>query len=296
MSSTTQIVTNHAGVEQLRRRWAVEDPRAAVLLVHGMAEHSGRYEHVGEQFAAAGFDTLAFDLRGHGETQGTRGHVTSFSEFLDDVEELLAERRTLGVPVVLVGHSLGGLIATTYAVSDRPDPDLLVLSAPALAAEMPGWQRAAASVLGSVLPTLAIPNDFDGELLSRDEAVGEAYRDDPLRVRKATARFGKEVFTTMPATTARVAEITVPTYVLHGSADRLIPPSASAGFDTVASATRVVHEGLRHECLNEPERDEVIAGLVGWLDTQLDAASDAPLDATLDAALDAALESSAPDE
>jgi alpha-beta hydrolase superfamily lysophospholipase len=271
MSSTTEIVTNHAGLEQLRRRWVVESPRGAVLLVHGVAEHSGRYEYVGEQFAAAGFDTLAFDLRGHGETAGPRGHVSSFAEFLDDVEELLGERRGLGVPVVLVGHSLGGLICTAYAASDRPEPDLLVLSAPALHAEVPGWQRSAASLLGSVLPKLAIPNDFDGALLSRDEAVGEAYRVDPLRVRKATARFGKELFAAMPATSARVQDITVPTYVLHGSDDRLVPPSASEGFDAVPAATRVVHDGLRHECLNEPERDEVIAGLLGWLDIRLQA-------------------------
>lgn len=271
MPSTTEIVTNQAGIEQLRRRWVVEDPQAAVLLVHGVAEHSGRYEYVGEQFAQAGYDTLAFDLRGHGETAGPRGHVPSFTEFLDDVEELLEQRRTLGVPVVLVGHSLGGLICTAYAASERPDPDLLVLSAPALHAEVPGWQRSAASLLGSVLPKLAIPNDFDGALLSRDEAVGEAYRVDPLRVRKATARFGKELFAAMPDTAARVHDITVPTYVLHGAEDRLVPPSASEGFESVPSATRVVHEGLRHECLNEPERDEVIAGLLSWLEIRLGA-------------------------
>ena len=269
MSSTTETVPTAAGVEQLRRSWPVASPRAAVLLVHGVAEHSGRYEKVGQGLADAGFDVLGFDLRGHGESGGRRGHIDSFDEFLDDVEELMAQRRALNVPVVLMGHSLGGLIAATYVVRGRPAPDLLVLSAPALAAEVPGWQRLAASVLGRVTPKLAVPNDLEGDLLSRDSAVGVAYRDDPLRVTKGTAGMGKAIFDTMKATTAAVDAINVPTYVFHGSEDRLVPPSASEPFTANPHATRVVHDGLRHECLNEPEGDDVLAAVISWIDANL---------------------------
>lgn len=270
MTSITEAVTGRTGIALLRRHWRVETPRAAVLIVHGIAEHSGRYEYVGNYLAERGFDTLSFDLRGHGESQGRRGHIASFDDFLDDVEELLDERRELEAPVVLMGHSLGGLIAATYVVSGRPPPDLLVLSAPALAADVPGWQRVMANVFGSILPKMAIKNDFDGALLSRDATVGEIYRDDPLRVRVATARLGKEIFDTMTSTAGKLDLIKMPTYVFHGSDDRLVRPSASQDFDKLPLAKRVVHERLRHECLNESERDDVLAELTDWLDTQLD--------------------------
>jgi lysophospholipase len=274
-TSQTETATDRHGQPQLRRRWPATTPRAALLLVHGMAEHSERYEHVGAALSERGIDVLSFDLRGHGRSGGRRGHVDSFDHFLDDVEDLLAERRGLGVPVVLLGHSMGGLIAAAYAVSGRPEPDLLVLSAPALAADVPGWQRSLAPLLSKVLPTLSLPNDFDGALLSRDTEVGDAYRDDPLRVRKATTRLGSEIFSAMEHTTANLGSVGVPTYVLHGSDDRLVPATASAPLGDLDNVTRVVHEGLRHECLNEPERDEVIADLTAWLDDRLAATPDA---------------------
>lgn len=257
------------GELQLRRRWRAPDPRAAMLLVHGMAEHSARYEHVGRALSARGIDVLSFDLRGHGRSGGRRGHVEAFDQFLDDVEDLLAARRTLGVPVVLMGHSMGGLIAAAYAVSNRPEPDLLVLSAPALAAEVPAWQRLAAGALSRVVPTLSLRNDFAGELLSRDPEVAAAYRDDPLRLRAATTRLGNEIFEAMATVRSRAEHLSVPTYVLHGRDDRLVPAAASEPLGTQARATRVVYDTLRHECLNEPERDEVLADLVAWLDERL---------------------------
>lgn len=269
MSSTTTQVTSRAGIGQWQRRWAADVPRASVLLVHGIGEHSGRYEHVGDALAAQGFDTLAFDLRGHGESGGRRGHVDRFDDFLDDVEELLAARSELGVPVVLFGHSLGGLIAANYVVRGRPAPDLLVLSAPALQAEVPAWQRAMATALGRVVPKLAVPNSFDGSLLSRDEVVANTYRDDPLRVKVATTRLGVEMFAAMAATYDAVQTITIPTYVLHGSADNLIKTTATEPFVGMDNAERVVHDGLRHECLNEPEQQAVIDGITTWLDGQL---------------------------
>lgn len=273
MGSTVERTTTASGHERFQRRWAAEDPRAALLLVHGIAEHSGRYEHVGDAFAAAGIDTLSFDLRGHGESGGRRGHVESFDDFLDDVADLLDERRQLDAPVVLMGHSLGGLIASTAVVRGRARPDLLILSAPALDAQVPGWQRSLAAMTGRFLPTLSIRNDFDGSRLSRDDAVADAYRDDPLRTRVSSARLGSSVFGAMASTSSALDRITMPTYVLHGTDDRLVPTSATEPFEQLPNATRVVYDGLRHECLNEPEQDEVIAGIIGWLDTQLPAAA-----------------------
>ncbi|MGA9278198.1 lysophospholipase [Ilumatobacter sp.] len=269
ISSTTETGTTRDGVEQLRRRWVPTAPRAAMLLVHGIGEHSGRYEHVGAAFADTGIDVLAFDQRGFGRTAGRRGHVHSFDEFLADIEDLLGDRRSLDVPVILMGHSLGGLISTKYLVGDRLLPDLAVLSAPALAADIPRWQRFAAPLLGAIAPNISIPADFDGSVLSRDEAVQVAYETDPLRVPSSTARLGRESLHAMKEVNMTLDRLTVPTYVLHGSDDTLVPPSASEPLAVLPNVTRRVWDGLRHECLNEPERDEVIAEIVAWIDGRL---------------------------
>ena len=246
-----------------------------MLMVHGIGEHSGRYEHVGAAFAAAGIDVLAYDQRGFGETGGERGHVDTFGDFLDDVEPLIAERRELGVPVILLGHSLGGLVSTAYLVSDRPQPDLAVLSSPALAAELPAWQRVSAPLLGALIPRLKIPADFDGSVLSRDAQVQRDYENDPLRVPVSTARLGREILRAMKTVGTSLDRLRVPTYVLHGENDSLVPVAASKPLETLPNVTRRVWPGLRHECLNEPERNEVIGEVVAWLDTQITVSTEA---------------------
>ncbi len=263
--------TTSDGLTQLRRRWTTPNARAAVLVVHGIGEHSGRYQHVGQVLSDAGFDVLAADTRGFGQSGGRRAFVNVFSEFLDDVEALLAERRSLGLPVVLLGHSLGGLISTAYLVSGRSGPDLAVLSAPALHAKLPLWQRLLAPILGRLLPKTFVPATIAGSLLSRDPAVAEAYVNDPLVIAGSTAGLGKVVLEAMKTTTASLDRIRIPVYVLHGSADELVPPQASAPLADVSGVVRRVWPGLRHECFNEPEQDQVLAEVVSWLDTHLDA-------------------------
>ncbi len=268
-ASTASFGTTRDGLTQRRRHWAATDPKAAILLVHGIGEHSGRYEHVGDALSDAGYDTLAFDQRGFGETGGRRAFVTEFSEYTDDVADLLAERRELGVPVVLMGHSLGGLIVAAYLVGNDPAPDLAVLSAPALAAEIPRWQRFAVPVLSRVAPQLHVKSDFDGSILSRDESVQQAYDNDPLRVNGTTASLGRQIMAAMASTSAQLDKITIPTYVLHGGDDKLVPPAASEPIGELPNVTRKVWPGLLHECLNEPEWPDVVAGITDWLDARL---------------------------
>jgi acylglycerol lipase len=268
--SEVEMRTTRDGVEQLVRSWPTsEPPWARMLIVHGIAEHSGRYEAVGAGFAKRGIECSSFDLRGHGKTAGRRGYVESFDRFLDDVEDHLARHRESGLPVVLLGHSLGGLIAAAYAASDRPPPDRLVLSAPALDATVPGWQRIAAPILAKRLPTLAIPNPIDVSMLSRDPEVGRAYLDDPLNYRKTTAKLGNEIFGAMERTKRALTRIAVRTLVIHGGEDRLVPTAFSEAIGTLPDATRKVYPGLRHECFNEPEGPEVVAFIERWLRDEL---------------------------
>lgn len=268
-TATVSFGTKRDGLAQLRRHWAADVPKAAILLVHGIGEHSGRYEHVGGALAVAGYDTLGFDQRGFGESGGRRAFVNDFSEFVDDLADLLAERRELGVPVVLMGHSLGGLISAAYLVSDHPQPDLAVLSAPALNAEIPLWQRVAVPVLSRLVPELHVKSDFDGSILSRDVDVQNRYDNDPLRVGGTTAALGRQILDAMKALSPAIAQITLPTYVLHGQDDTLVPPSASEAIGELPNVTRKLWAGLRHECMNEPEWPEVVAGITEWLDGQL---------------------------
>jgi alpha-beta hydrolase superfamily lysophospholipase len=182
------------GTELLTRHWPAADPWAAVLIVHGLGEQSGRYEHVGEHFAAAGIDTYAYDHRGNGGSSGRRGDIDRWSRYHGDLEERLAAVREAadGRPVVLYAHSMGGLVAAGYLLSDRPRPDLTVLTAPGLDSTLPGWKKRLAPVLARVVPTLSVPNGVRSETLSRDPEVGQRVKADSSNVRTSTARFGAE--------------------------------------------------------------------------------------------------------
>lgn len=257
------------GVSQFRRRWPVDEPVAALQLVHGIAEHSGRYLQVGRFFSERGFDFAIYDNRGFGRTEGRRGHIDSFELYLDDIERALGERRSLDVPVVLYGHSFGGLMAANYLTSGRPQPDLAVLSAPALDAEVPAWQRLAAPVLGRVAPRLFVPAEATGEGLAAGEEVAKAFAEDPLVFGGGTAKLGLETFNTMKATVAALDRISVPTYVLHGDADQVVPPSASEPLADLDLVTRRSWPGMLHECHNEPAADEVLGEVEAWLRAEL---------------------------
>ena len=157
MTTQSKVETVRIGRHsRLRRLWEADEPWATVLIVHGLGEHSGRYERTGGLLADAGLTTSSFDLFGHGASEGTRCHVDEFSDYLDEVEEELKESRRDGLPVVLLGHSLGGLIALDYLTSDRPHPDYAVISSPGLGGGK-AWQRALAPKLGRFLPRFAIP-------------------------------------------------------------------------------------------------------------------------------------------
>jgi alpha-beta hydrolase superfamily lysophospholipase len=280
------------GTDLLVRQWSpralagggtgagpLSTPWAFVLLVHGLGEHSGRYEHVGDQFAAAGLEAYAYDLRGNGGSGGRRGHVERWSQLHDDLAERLgAVRLAAGDrPVVLYGHSTGGLIVLGYLLSARPTPDLVVVTAPALESTLAGWKKAVVPILGRIVPTLAIPNGIDGRTLSRDPRVAQKVARDPACARASTARFAAEGL----AEQARIRRelgrelgrepgreyrgLTLPTLVLHGLDDGLVPPTASEILATLPNVERRTYPGLRHELHNEPEGPAILDEVIAWL-------------------------------
>jgi acylglycerol lipase len=257
------------GLVQLRRYWPAASPRAAVLLLHGIAEHSGRYEHVGRFLSERGFDVIAIDLRGFGESGGRRAYVDSFDEFFDDVEDQLAEIRGLGIPVVLLGHSMGGLIALSYVLSARPQPDLLALSAPALGATIAAPLRALTPVLARLAPGLRVPSPVKGDMLATDPAVGEAYFSDPLVVRFATPALGRALLRQMQWANANLDRLSLPTLVQHGADDQLVPARSTRPLADLGLVTRRTYPALRHEIFNEPAYPAILEELVDWMNDEL---------------------------
>lgn len=254
---------------ELVRDWEPEgSTRAHIVIVHGIAEHSGRYERTGSLLADAGFRVRSFDLVGAGGSGGKRWHIDDWTTYHAQVESHVVWAREQSGPLVLMGHSLGGAIALGYLLSDRPQPDLAILSAPALAGGA-DWQRAVAPILAKVVPTLAIPNPVNGEHLSRDPAVAEAYFADPLVHTKSTVGFGARAFKEIDRLNAELSGLTVPTLVVHGGDDVLVRTASSEPLGELPNVERKVYEGLRHETLNEPEGPEVVADLVTWISAHL---------------------------
>ena len=264
--------TSQTGVELATREWLpAGKPKAGVLIVHGLAEHSGRYEHVAEALTARDFAVHAYDQRGHGESGGSRIHVDGWDILLDDVEDRLSAMAfEVKAPVVLYGHSMGGLVALDYCLTrSEVLPDLLVLSAPGIKSTIAKWKQVLAPILAKLAPKATIPIDFEGEHLSRDPSVGEAYLADPLVESKATAKFAAEALKAQNRVGERMDSLAMRTLVIAGGNDEIVPPHSSHSLGEVAGVDRKLYPNLRHELHNEPEGPEVVAYIADWLDAQL---------------------------
>ena len=266
--STVDRVTAQDGTPLLVRRWRSDAGTSwgSVILLHGLAEHSGRWEHVGRYLAAAGLDVEAMDLRGFGGSGGRRAWVDRWSQLHDDLEERVAAARTAGDrPVALYGHSLGGLIALGYVLDGRSMPDALVLSAPGIDVAIPGWKRLLARVLGRLAPGVAIANGFDPNLLSHDPEVIAAYGPDPMNYHRTTTGFAVRTFAEQARVRAALDRLSLPVLVIHGGEDGLVPTSISAPLEGRSGVTRRVYPGIRHELHNEPEAPAILDDVIAWL-------------------------------
>ena len=274
--STTRTERNFDGVGGVRivyDVWTPDTPaRAVVVLSHGLGEYARRYDHVAQCFGDAGLVTYALDHRGHGRSDGKRMLVRDISEYTGDFDTLvgIASREHPGLKCIVLGHSMGGGIVFAYGV-ERPDNyDMMVLSAPAVAAQelVSPLMTIAAKVLGVLMPGLPV-QELDVEAISRDPAVVAAYNEDPLvyhgKVPAGVGRALLEVGETMPQ---RAPALTAPLLVVHGDADRLIPVDGSRRLVECVGSTDVelkVYPGLYHEVFNEPERAQVLGDVVSWI-------------------------------
>lgn len=259
-----------------RRSWVPLDPDRAVVLVHGLAEHSGRYDHFGDWFARRGCAVHAYDQQGHGESPGLRGHLRSFEELVDDLAAFVEHVRTEhpDLPVTVVGHSMGGLVVASYACERKPDTAgvVSIVTSGAALALSPDFSRGkvlAARVIRRLLPRLSLAANLPPDGLSRDPEVARRYVEDPLVFTKTTASLGAELLDAIQ----RIAEtggssVPLPMLLLHGAQDPMCPVEGSSHFfaslTTPGSDLRIYPE-LRHEIFNEPEQQEVFGDLLDWV-------------------------------
>lgn len=275
--SETAPLTAPDGLVLFTQAWRpAAPPRAVVALVHGYAEHSGRYAHVAAYLADKGYAVHAFDLRGHGRSEGRRGDVERFDRYLDDLGVFLARLhdRYAEVPLFLMGHSMGGTISARYSLTRGANARGLILSSPALriGEDAPALLRRLAPLLARLFPLLpTVP--LRREFLSRDPAVVAAARRDPLNYHgRVRARLGAELMRAAAAVRDRMEALTPPLLVIQGTADGINNPRGSIELYLRAGAedkTLGLYEGLYHETLNEPEHYQVFHEISTWLEEHL---------------------------
>lgn len=270
-------LTTADGLQLHIREWPAGNARGTVLIVHGLGEHIGRYVHVAAQLNAWGWSAVGYDQRGHGGSEGARGELHHSDDLLTDLALMIDSVRAKSPgPLVLFGHSMGGLVAARFvAAASAPGVpawarpvDALVLSSPALDAGTSAWQKLLLSVLGRLAPNLAVSNGLKPTWISRDAAVVGAYMADPLVHDRITPRLARFIVDAGEWVRANAAMWSVPTLLLYAGSDRCVVPAGSRALAAAApKAMLTVQEfkPLYHEIFNEPEQAEVFAVLGGWL-------------------------------
>ena len=262
------------GLTLYRQWWLPDgDPKGVVMLVHGLGEHSGRYGHVAGRLIGAGYAVHALDHRGHGRSDGKRVFVTSYDEFMADMIQFrgLIETEHPGVPLFVLGHSMGGNIAMGHVLDHQDGLAGMVLSGPALQVgeDLTPAKIKIFSLVAKVAPGFR-PEGLSADAISRDQAVVDAYRADPLvYTGKISAGLGAALIGAMQSFPDRYADLTLPVLVLHGTDDRLASIEGSRALEAGAvnaDLTAKYYDGLFHEVFNEPEQDDVLNDLVEWLD------------------------------
>jgi alpha-beta hydrolase superfamily lysophospholipase len=261
------------GTALFRRSWRpAGSPSRALVVVHGYAEHSGRYEGLATWFGERGHVVHAYDHRGHGRSAGLRAHVDSLEEFVRDLDTFveLVRAEEPGLPLALVAHSMGGLIALAYLAEAPPGVLAAIVSGPALSVGAVSPLRiAAARLLRRVAPRFAMGSGLDPSGLSRDPEVVQAYLEDPLVFRTMTTSLGVELLQGAARVAHMGARLRVPLLLLHGEEDPLCAVEGSRSFhadvQSPGSALRT-YPGLRHEIFNEPEREAIYGEALEWLE------------------------------
>lgn len=268
--------TSNDNIEITAKSWVPDSkPKAVICLVHGLGEHSGRYAHVGKTFTESGFALAGFDLRGHGKSGGQRGHYPSLKTLMGDLHQQCEQinNRFPKTPQFMYGHSLGGLFVLVYATYQHHSLTGIISVAPALQSPVLEQKNKMAMVnfLGGLFPTLTIPTGLDPESISRNTRIVRDYQEDPLVHDQATLSTGKIGLQAIEWVLAHTESFPSPLLILHGTEDKLVYPSGSKELSSMieGNLTTKFFDGLYHELHNEPEKDQVLAFSLDWMNSQL---------------------------
>jgi alpha-beta hydrolase superfamily lysophospholipase len=261
--------------------WAPETPRGVVIIIHGLAEHGGRYHETAGFLSTKGWAVYACDLRAHGLSpdppKAGRVHVNRFTDYAHDVDAMigLVQIHHAGLPVFILGHSMGGLIAISYALEKPEALAGAIISSPALGThpefKPPLFLKIMVGILSRLAPRLLVDSGLDTQAICRDPQVVQAYIDDPLVSQKVSARWYSEITRAMKRAHKNAGSLRIPMLLMQSGADRLVDPAAPgrwAGLTPPGLVELVQWEGLYHEMLNEPEKGQVRARILEWLDSR----------------------------
>jgi alpha-beta hydrolase superfamily lysophospholipase len=253
-----------------------QNPKAVLMIVHGLAEHSGRYTNIVNYFVPRAYAICAFDYRGHGKSDGLRCYADRFSDYVNDVRAFFGKVHLehSNLKIFLVGHSMGATIAVAYAVQYQNDLSGLIISGVGLkpGASISPAVKTVAQLISVLFPKMGL-TILDASTISRDKAVVDAYVHDPLVYRgKIRARLGAEMIKTIDRLPSQIPTINLPILIMHGTDDRLCNPEGSQMlYDLVSSPDKTLklYKGFYHEIFNEPEHEKVMADVETWLSAHL---------------------------
>lgn len=274
--------TNPNGNDVYAVEWKVPNARAVIGLIHGVGEHCRRYDHLAAWFNKEGIAIVGYDRQGFGRSEGKRGHSANLGELLDEIGHLTVEceRRYPDTPVFLYGHSMGGMLLLRYLIKRHPRISGAILSAPhiQLAFKPSPVLVGIGKLMRTLKPNLTLTNDLDLDKLSRSPEVRPAYEADPLVHRKLSAQLGIDMLESGQEIDAWSGSLPVPTLLMHSTADGVTSYAASADFArrNPDQLTFQSWEGLFHELHNEPEKEEVFAAVLSWLEGHLGEVHRAP--------------------
>jgi alpha-beta hydrolase superfamily lysophospholipase len=269
MSETTQILTAKDGLQLFSRTWLAEKPKAVIALIHGFGEHSGRYAHVADFFNKNGYSVFALDNRGHGKSEGKRGHAPTYGSYLDDIEVFLnyVTTQSAGQPIFLYGHSMGGNLVLNYVLRRKPTLKGIITTGPwiQLAFAPKPILITIGKLMRSIIPSFSQDSGLNQMHISKDPAVVEAYKNDPLVHGKITASASLSLLEAGDYLNEYAGEMPIPALIMHGDEDLLTSQPASEAFAKRVSGpiTYKKWEGMYHEIHNEPKQLEVFNYILG---------------------------------
>mmetsp|Transcript_10953 Transcript_10953/g.16135 ORF Transcript_10953/g.16135 Transcript_10953/m.16135 type:complete len:283 (-) Transcript_10953:130-978(-) len=266
------------GIEMYGHKWGVDEPRAVVILVHGMNEHCLRFDHVAKEFNQSGFTVYGFDHRGHGRTKGKRGHTPSYDKLLESVKDTIdrAKAENNAKPIFLYGHSMGGNVVLNYALQRKPDKDTIagIMSSSAwlaLPSGPPAILNFLAKFLRCIWPSFTQKSTLDPEAMSRDPEVIKKYKSDSLVHDRISVEFFLGCREAADFALANAGDFGYPLWIAHGTEDKLTSHDASKEFSgKVPNAAWKSWEGFYHELHNEPEKKQVIDSMIDFMNSLLE--------------------------